>query len=325
MSVARDKRSRFLMPARWRGVGERVDRCTGGMWTLIESTFANYRRHNCNMRSAAIAYYILLSFFPTVVLLVVLASSFLTQSRTQETVFAFVDRYLPGADQLVQLNIEKLLRNRGWASVLSTLGLFWSGSNVFANIHRSLDDIWNVRERPSFWWQRLLGFASIGAILSLFVLSLATTALGRLISRLPELTLGLIPVEYGQLWGRVTVWIGAAPTVLLFFAIYRLLSTAPLRWWELVPGSIVAALLWEIAKQGFTRYVTTFEPYNLVYGSLGKFIAFIIWSYTTAAILLLGAELAVAWRHVRGVRQGCPGLIRAWLEASVRRKTKASL
>ena len=89
--------------------------------------------------------------------------------------------------------------------------------------------------------------------------------------------------------------------------------------------SIVAALLWEIAKQGFTRYVTTFEPYNLVYGSLGKFIAFIIWSYTTAAILLLGAELAIAWRHVRRVRQDRPGPIRTWLEAKVRRKTKALL
>jgi membrane protein len=304
-------------------MGKRIDRWTGGMWTLLKSTFANYGKHNCSMRSAAIAYYILLSFFPTVVLLVVLASSFLTRSRTQETVFAFVDRYLPGADQLVQLNIEKLLRNRGWASVLSILGLFWSGSNVFANIHRSLDDIWDVHERPPFWWQRLLGLASIGAILALFVLSLATTATGRLISRLPELTLGMISVEYGQLWGRVTVWIGTAPTVLLFFAIYRLLSTAPLRWWELVPGSIVAALLWEIAKQGFTHYVTTFEPYNLVYGSLGKFIAFIIWSYTTAAILLLGAELPIAWRHMRQVRQDDPRPVRTWLEDRVRRKTKA--
>lgn len=70
---------------------------------------------------------------------------------------------------------------------------------------------------------------------------------------------------------------------------------------------------------------TATKPYDLVYGSLGKFIAFIIWSYTTAAILLLGAELAIAWRHVRRVRQDRPGPIRTWLEARVRRKTKALL
>ena len=48
MAVAREKRPRFLMPERWGGVGERVDRRTGGMWTLLGSTFANYSRHNCN-------------------------------------------------------------------------------------------------------------------------------------------------------------------------------------------------------------------------------------------------------------------------------------
>lgn len=265
---------------------------------IIRLTYANYAAHNCSMQAAAIAYYILLSFFPLVVLLIVLASSFLTQDYTQEFVLAFADRYMPGADQLVQVNIRQMLRSRGWAGALSILGLVWSGSNVFASIHHALNEIWEVEERPPIWWQRLLSIATVGAMLALFGLSLVTTTLGRILRSLPWYYWGMAPVSNGRLWELAASVLGSLATMLFFFAIYRLLSVSQLHWWELVPGSVVAALLWEIAKQVFTAYVASFQPYNLVYGSLGRLIAFVIWSYFTGVILLLGAELTLAWRQV---------------------------
>ena len=192
-----------------------------------------------------------------------------------------------------------MLLGRGWATVLSILGLVWSGSNVFASIHTSLDEIWGVSERRSFLWQRLQGIAAVGAILSTFALSMIVTALGQIISNLPALSVGLISVEYSRLWGAVTKLVGIVPTILLFLTIYYLLSSAPLKGSELLPSAIVSAIIWEIAKQFFTRYITAFEPYNLIYGALGKFIAFVIWSYFTGAILLMGAELAMALRNLR--------------------------
>lgn len=306
-----------LTRARWRHWVEQVDRVTGGLVTVLRLTRAHYAAHNCSIRAAAIAYYVVLSFFPLVVLLIVLGSSFLTQDYARDTVFTFVDRYLPGANELVQLNIEQLLRNRGAASALSVLGLVWSGSNVFTNIHRSLNDILGTRERPSYWWQRLLGVASVGAVLALFALSFLATALGRLIENLPHTLFGLDLAVYGQLWGRVVALVGVLPTILFLFTIYRLLSSSPLRWWELVPGSIFAALLWEAAKQIFTSYVTSFRPYNLVYGSLGKFIAFVIWSYMSGAILLLGAELTIAWNQVRRSQRVRRDLVRLLLQKRV--------
>ncbi len=290
---------RFLTPGYWRGPIRIVRTLAGALSKLARVTVANYGKHECSMRAAAIAYYILLSFFPLVLLLIVLSSSFLTQLETQEAVFVFIDSYLPSADQLIQLNIYQLLRYRAVASVLSLLSLFWSGGNVFASIHHALNVIGEVKEPKSFWWQRLLSFASVGLILFMFALSLAITTVGDIIGKLPDLSLGLLSVEAGELWGRVTTWIGFAPTILLFYTIYRLLSNIPMRWWEWIPGAVVGGLFWEIGKQLFTDYVINFQPYNLVYGSLGKFVAFIIWSYYTGVILLIGAELTVAWQQVR--------------------------
>ena len=303
MSQETDKRSEPSDVSTRKQLAARIGHHAGSLWAILHTTITNYAKHECATRAAAIAYYILLSFFPLTLLLIVLSSSLLKSAYMKAAVFDFINRYLPGAAQLVQLNIEQLLRRRGLTSVLSILGLIWSGGNVFASVHHSLNAIWDVQDPKSFWWQRLLSLASIGMILSMFVLSLATTAIGEIISNLPKLSWGLISVEYGRIWGRVATWIGIAPTILLFFTVYRLLSNAPFRWWELVPGSILSALSWEMGKQIFTNYVASFRPYNLVYGSLGKFIAFIIWSYYTAVILLLGAELTMAWKQVRHRRR----------------------
>ncbi len=289
------ERSKWM---RWQGRdGERALRSLRMAVEIVRLTYASYTTHNCSMRAAAIAYYILLSFFPLVVLIIVLASSFLTQEYTQEFVLAFADRYMPGTDQLVQVNIRQMLRSRGWAGALSILGLVWSGSNVFASIHQALNEIWEVEERPSIWWQRLLSIATVGAMLALFALSLVTTILGRILRSLPWYYWGMAPVSDGRLWETMASILGLLTTVIFFFTIYRLLSVSPLRWWELLPGSVIAALLWEVAKQIFATYVASFQPYNLVYGSLGRLIAFVIWSYLTGVILLLGAELTLAWRQ----------------------------
>ena len=292
-------RPKPLTTSYWGQVGKGVEKGTAGLWMLLRTTYAGFVAHHGNMRAAAIAYYVVLSFFPLVALLIVSTSSILTREDSRQAVCVFVERYMPGIDQLVQLNIEKVLLGRGWATVLSVLGLVWSGSNVFASIHASFNEIWDVLERRSFWWQRLLGIAAVGAILSTFALSMVITTLGQIISNLPALSVGLISVEYGRLWGTITRLVGIVPTILLFFAIYYLFSSASLRWSELLPTSIVSAIVWEISKQFFTRYITVFEPYNLVYGALGRFIAFVIWSYFTGVILLMGAELPMAWRKLQ--------------------------
>jgi membrane protein len=303
LNKKRRKRSPSLKEFDWRQLPSQSKWLIGSVVMLVRTTGMNYAKHECAVRAAAIAYYILLSFFPLVLLLIVLSSSFLTRTETQDAVFAFIDNYLPNADELVQLNINQLLRYRTVASALSLLSLFWSGSHVFAGLHHALNAIGEVKEPKSFWWQRLLGLASVGLILFLFALSLVLTALDGIISTLPDLSLGLISVEASKLGARLTTAGGGVLTVLLVYTIYRLLSNIPMQWWEWLPGATLSGLLWELGKQFFTNYVIAFQPYNLIYGSLGKFIAFIIWSYFTSVILLVGAEFTMAWKYVRRERK----------------------
>ena len=69
------------------------------------------------------------------------------------------------------------------------------------------------------------------------------------------------------------------------------------RWRWVTLGSIVAALLWIAASMLFSWYVTTFDSYNRVYGSLGAGVGFMVWLWISAIVVLLGGELNAEMEH----------------------------
>ena len=72
-------------------------------------------------------------------------------------------------------------------------------------------------------------------------------------------------------------------------------------WREVLPGAVLAGILWQIAKQLFLYFVANYlSRSNLIYGSVGTIIAFLTWTYFSSLVLLIGAYLN---RHVAASRQ----------------------
>lgn len=83
-----------------------------------------------------------------------------------------------------------------------------------------------------------------------------------------------------------------AATGLGIAALYRFgPSRNPAKWRWLTWGAAVAAAAWLVASAGFSYYLENFADYNATYGTLGAVIGFMIWTWISVAIILLGAEL----------------------------------
>ena len=63
--------------------------------------------------------------------------------------------------------------------------------------------------------------------------------------------------------------------------------------------ALVATIFFEILKNGFSFYLANFGRYDVVYGSLGAVVIFLFWTYLSATVLLLGAEVASEYPRVR--------------------------
>ena len=90
----------------------------------------------------------------------------------------------------------------------------------------------------------------------------------------------------------------------IFLLIYRFMPNTKTYWRYIWPGAIVAAVLFESAKNLFLTYVDQFANFENVYGSLAPVIALLLWAYVSSFILILGAELSSEYGRLRrGVRR----------------------
>ena len=101
-----------------------------------------------------------------------------------------------------------------------------------------------------------------------------------------------------------TTFLGSAPRLLVFFALwglYRWMPNTKVRWSEAFWGALVATPAGEIATDGFSWYLSSgIVHYELVYGSLGTVVALMLWIYIGFTITLFGAHLSAAVaRHKR--------------------------
>ncbi len=66
----------------------------------------------------------------------------------------------------------------------------------------------------------------------------------------------------------------------------------PLRqpWRRVIPGALLATVMWFVATLVFGWYVTRFANYSQVYGTLGAAIALLLWLYIISFSVLCGAE-----------------------------------
>ena len=94
-------------------------------------------------------------------------------------------------------------------------------------------------------------------------------------------------------WPMLVVVSAAAISILYRYGPSR--ERAKWRW--VTWGSAVAALLWLAASVLFSWYLANFADYNATYGSLGAVIGFMLWTWISVVILLLGAELNAEIEH----------------------------
>lgn len=155
---------------------------------------------------------------------------------------------------------------------------------LFSTLERSLNTIWRIhRARPLF--ARFTIFYTFATLLPVAVLySLAQPVLSGLTEAFfvtPFLTSGL---------GLTLV--------------NRLMPNTRVKWSAALIGGLLSATLFELGKFAFGLYAgMAFATYEGLYGSLAILPVFVVWSYVSWMIVLLGAEVAFVVHHSGSVER----------------------
>ena len=94
-------------------------------------------------------------------------------------------------------------------------------------------------------------------------------------------------------WPCLLLMVAVAMATLYCFGPSR--ERAQWRW--LSRGASIATVVWLISSWGFSYYLQNFADYNATYGTLGAMIGFMMWTWISVIILLVGAELNAELEH----------------------------
>ncbi|MCA9280183.1 MAG: YihY/virulence factor BrkB family protein [Phycisphaeraceae bacterium] len=103
---------------------------------------------------------------------------------------------------------------------------------------------------------------------------------------------------FGLLGYLTTVAISSA---LLLFT-YKTIPNVRVPFGPAVIGAVVAAVLWEAGKWGFTRYLSFSTSYQYIYGSIAIVPLFILWVYLTWLVVLFGLQVSYGLQYASSSR-----------------------
>ena len=256
----------------------------------------------CSMISQAIAYNLFLAFFPTLLLIVAIATSRLGSHTNMLDLVTDLTKYMPpGSRQIVsEFLIKRAPQAWKWALV-GWVGTLLAGSQVMKLIMEGIHIIYKDQERPGFLHRQFRGLLLLLATIAPLVAAAILGVFGRPLRR-------WIGDRLGELHPLHGFWPFFFPVAAFFLSltaltlIYRVARPQENSLRNVVPGAVVATLLWWLADVLFGGYVRR-VPYSIVYGGLAAVIGLLIWMQLSAIIIFIGAAWNAESQSARASRR----------------------
>lgn len=274
-------------------------------WVRILSQSVNYWLDaDAFIHAAALAFFTVFSVAPLVIIVVSLVGIVLGEEAAQgEIVRQLQDAIGREAAEAVQTAVESSRPEKtGLLPTLIGFGtMLFGATSVFAQMQRSLNEIWGVMAKPTrssiylLVKARLLSLAIVLAIgFVLLVSLLLSVALKAVIAFASD----WLPVPAFVLTTVETI-VSLVVITLLFAAIFRVLPDVILGWKDVLLGAFVTAALFTAGRSLIALYLAQTAPAS-TYGAAGSLVLLLLWVNYSSLILLFGAAFTRAHRESRG-------------------------
>jgi membrane protein len=277
---------------------------------VIRRTYEAALEDNISFLASAIAFDLLLTAIPFVVLLLGFVGYLVQHEVTtqQIDVRQLIDRFLPphppagGTDGFMRLEdlFAGVAERRGTLTLIGIPLFVWFSTRLFGGLRAALNEVFDTDERRTFFVAKAVDAAMVGATGSLFVANAVLSAW----------------VSYLEVWSTTALGTAAAPpwfwamsaqllaftsSVALFYLTFKFLPSRRVAPRTALVAASFSAVAFEVAKQLFANYLTRFATVDrlLTDANLVAFVLFLVWLHYTAFVFLLGGEVAEMYDLVR--------------------------
>lgn len=240
---------------------------------------------HCPLWAGMLTYASLLALVPLLVVILGLVSAFPVFEQWAGRVETFIlQNFVPAAGTVAREYLAEFVGRARDLSLLGVAFLVLSALLLMFSIDTIVNHIWRVHRRRTLGSKFLVYWAvlTVGPILMGGSIVISTNIIPALERALVDPGLRLLALR------AVPLFI----SILLFSLIYYFVPNVRVRVLHALIGGVVAALLFEGAKGGFALYLRQFPTYEAIYGAFAVVPIFLVWTYLSWIVLLIGACFA---------------------------------
>ncbi len=191
---------------------------------------------------------------------------------------------------LVAPTLDSMLgRGRAGLTLVSFVISLWAGSSAMSCYVAAITTAHHQQDVRNPVWQRIFALIIYAVFLAAAVVVLPLVAIG------PSLLRRLVPPSWNPMVSTA-INVGYFPfvgllLVLMLTTLYHLALRHPLPWHRLLPGALLAAIVFWVGAYGLRLYLTSIARSGYTYGALATPIAFLLFAFFLGFAIVVGAEL----------------------------------
>lgn len=256
-----------------------------------------YRDDETSLAASSLAYTALLSLVPFMTVLITVFSAMPLFEDTSQQIQDFIfENFVPTTGAVIQDYLIGFVDKARGLTVTMSLAVFVTSILMMNTMEKALNRIFDSKATVRLQRKLMMYWA---------VLTMGPILVGG------GIALSSLVFEYSAFASLKGLLVKALPVIsatFAFFLIYYIVPNRKVKWRHAIIGALFAAVCFELAKKGFTLYVTSIPSYQKVYGTLATIPLFLIWMFLSWNIILIGGTVTATletsrWRlHVQNYR-----------------------
>ncbi|WP_201505246.1 YihY/virulence factor BrkB family protein [Psychrobacter aestuarii] len=256
---------------------------------------------------ASVGFFGFLSIFPAMAVFVLIYGLVFSPAEMQEQV-ALLRAFIPETVyEVLNSRLSELASNTKstltLSLIVSSLLALYAGSKGMKSLMTLINLAFHINKERGFISGKLRALVlTFGAVIVLIIAISSIAIIPVAASFFPFPKIG----ETIALWSRWPVL--AAIIFASFLGLYRLSpNRKPIALKKLIPGTILASVLWIVLSVLFSIYVQNFNNYSAEFGALSAAVVIMLWLYYSAFIIAFGAIF-----NSQGLEKAKPQAVRVY-------------
>jgi len=266
------------------------------LWNIMKQAVQGFVAHGALSRGAAIAFYVVTSLAPVLLIVVAIAGLAFGDDAVRGNLMRELSGVFgqQGGELVENLLARSSDKSTGAAaSAFGVLMILVTASGVFGEMQTALNRIWEVEAFDLPFASMIRARAvSLGLVAALGFLLMASLVASTGLAALGTYVGGHTTLAPLLLSGLNTL-ISLVLFAILFAAIFKVLPDTVIPWRDVITGGLITALLFTIGKSLIGWYLGATAT-SSTYGAAGALLLILLWSYYSAQIFLFGAEITRA-------------------------------